>query len=210
MREWLYVLTNESLQGKIKIGFTAKDPRVRCEELYNTSIPTAYKIEYEILVENAQRLEMIVHKKMEHCRVAMNREFFECSPQVAINIVEKVIDEEKIEVLLRYVYCENEMKMNNAGSGESGIPAPFTRFKENRRPTESSKSRTEELRKKLKPRMEELRKKLKQNNPESHTRTKENQGQARPIIQESTPAQGTFIETIKSKIEELRDKLKSN
>lgn len=48
MRGWVYIITNKSMPGLLKIGYTMKDPRSRAKELEGTGIPTPYEVVYEV------------------------------------------------------------------------------------------------------------------------------------------------------------------
>lgn len=47
MRGWVYIITNKSMPGLVKIGYTMKDPELRAAELYNTGSPHPYKVDYD-------------------------------------------------------------------------------------------------------------------------------------------------------------------
>ena len=80
MKGWVYVLSNESLDGLIKIGYSSKDPGSRAKELSgDTGVPTPFIVEYEMLVEDPYGCEQRAHKILDDKRVNQNREFFRCS-----------------------------------------------------------------------------------------------------------------------------------
>ena len=50
MKGWVYILSNESLNGLIKIDFSTKDPANRATELSGDSgVPTPFVVEYQVL-----------------------------------------------------------------------------------------------------------------------------------------------------------------
>lgn len=96
MRGWVYVLTNDALPGKVKIGFTDRDPRTRAAELSSTSIPMPYSVVYEIMVHDAWRLERSTHHFLAHCRTSADREFFDCTVSDAIYAIKECIADAEI------------------------------------------------------------------------------------------------------------------
>ena len=70
---WVYILSNKSFKRQIKIGFTTGDPKV-ASELYTTSL-TPFKVEYQILVSDCEKVEKLAHEELRSFRVAKNREF---------------------------------------------------------------------------------------------------------------------------------------
>ena len=87
---WVYVITNESMPGLVKVGVTSNRPEQRAKELDETGSPTAYKVETAFLFsEAAERIEKRAHALLADVRVRGNREWFRCLPQLA---AEKVLD----------------------------------------------------------------------------------------------------------------------
>ena len=76
-------MTNESLNGLCKLGHIHVPDKIsqkRAKELSNTSIPTDYKVEFDIKVKNARKYENILHNKLKDIRFKQNKEFFKCEP----------------------------------------------------------------------------------------------------------------------------------
>ena len=78
-RNCVYILTNLSMPGLIKIGSTQKTAYERAEELYTTGVPTPFKVAYSIPSEYPETLEDILHKRFKQYRITKNREFFRYS-----------------------------------------------------------------------------------------------------------------------------------
>lgn len=58
MNGFIYIMSNPSIQGKIKIGKSASDPKsFRKEELYTTSVPEPFVVEYSVFEENYDEIE---------------------------------------------------------------------------------------------------------------------------------------------------------
>ena len=97
MKGWVYVLSNESLDGLVKIGFSTKDPKSRAKELSgDTGVPTPFIVEYEMLVEDPHSCEQRAHDLLDDKRVNQRREFFRCSVNDAIESAKQVVDSEII------------------------------------------------------------------------------------------------------------------
>ncbi|MDB4314133.1 GIY-YIG nuclease family protein [Akkermansiaceae bacterium] len=87
---WVYVITNESMPGLVKVGVTKNRPEQRAKELDETGSPTPYKVETAFLFsEAAERIEKRAHALLADVRVRENREWFKCLAGLA---AEKVLD----------------------------------------------------------------------------------------------------------------------
>lgn len=78
----IYILTNESMPGLIKIGST-KDIKERLKSLDKTGVPTPFKLYYAIEIENYKQKERQLHQGYAKDRVRPNREFFRIEPENA-------------------------------------------------------------------------------------------------------------------------------
>jgi hypothetical protein len=84
----VYVLTNPSMPGLVKIGYTAdEDANRRIGQLYNTSVPVPFKLEFACRVPNAHEVERALHVAFGPLRINPNREFFQIDPEQAIAIL---------------------------------------------------------------------------------------------------------------------------
>ena len=87
---WLYVLTNPTMPGYVKIGFTDATPEKRAEQLSKpTSVPLPFDVAWAFHCYNAEQLEKEVHRHLDGQRVAGNREFFDISVNEAKDIINK-------------------------------------------------------------------------------------------------------------------------
>ena len=75
---YVYAMSNESMPGLIKVGFTTNDPRTRASELYTTGVPTPFIVEFAVLVDDPIWTEKAFHEMYDEYRVK-GREFFELS-----------------------------------------------------------------------------------------------------------------------------------
>ena len=88
-RNCVYILTNPSMPGLIKIGKTKKTAHERADELYTTGVPTPFKIAYSIPCKDPKILEDRLHKRFKRYRINEDREFFECSADKVIEWLER-------------------------------------------------------------------------------------------------------------------------
>lgn len=88
---YIYILTNPSLNGLVKIGSTAYNVAVRVKQLSSTtSIPEPFAVAYEIYVNNFQEFEKELHNKLSKYRVNPKREFFKISVESVIEVVKNM------------------------------------------------------------------------------------------------------------------------
>lgn len=76
MAEIVYVLTNEAMDGLVKIGRTTTNVEQRIKELDNTSIPLPFQCFFAGEVGDSTYVEAHLHKAFADKRVRNNREFF--------------------------------------------------------------------------------------------------------------------------------------
>ena len=89
----MYVLTNDSIPGQVKIGYTKNNAEDRARQLYQTGVPTAFKVAYEYVCVDGYGLEQQVHKVLDEYRVANGREFFYIDVETAKNTILEVAGE---------------------------------------------------------------------------------------------------------------------
>ncbi|HEX9641663.1 MAG TPA: GIY-YIG nuclease family protein [Candidatus Krumholzibacteria bacterium] len=91
MDGFLYVLSNRSMPGLVKIGRSDRHPRIRACELSNSpGVPTEFRLEAFVEVTDAEAAEREVHAHLEKFRISSVREFFEMSPKSALNFILKI------------------------------------------------------------------------------------------------------------------------
>lgn len=91
---YIYVITNPDFPGFVKIGIAKniKD-RLRC---YQTSSPRRnYKVEHKIFHPNCRRGEKLAHEKLKMFALSKRNEWFEISLQIAIDMVNGLLEEEE-------------------------------------------------------------------------------------------------------------------
>lgn len=86
---WVYVLSNASMPGALKIGYTKNNPIDRAKQLSSsTGVASPFVVEHAFQCFNAEALESELHKFFEEYRVSNNREFF----RLSLNEVKKAIE----------------------------------------------------------------------------------------------------------------------
>jgi hypothetical protein len=87
---WVYVLSNSTMPGYVKIGFTDKTPEERAEQLSkSTGVALPFDVAWAFHCYNAEQLEKEVHRHLDGQRIAGNREFFDISVNEAKDIINK-------------------------------------------------------------------------------------------------------------------------
>ena len=80
MAEIVYVLTNEAMDGLVKIGRTTTSVEQRIKELDTTSLPLPFQCFFAGEVADSSYVEAHLHKAFADKRVRNNREFFRIDP----------------------------------------------------------------------------------------------------------------------------------
>ncbi len=86
---FIYVLSNESIPGLLKIGFTTRSVEERAEELYTTGVPTKFKIEFKLKVTDPGIWERKVHEHLSDFKES--KEWFRIPVQDAIQKIHAVV-----------------------------------------------------------------------------------------------------------------------
>jgi len=91
-KDIVYVMSNASIPGLLKIGYTSKPPEERRKELSKaTGVPTPFKLEYIFRLHGrGEELEREIHRYLEHKRNSSRREFFDVTLNEAIDTIKKV------------------------------------------------------------------------------------------------------------------------
>lgn len=85
MAGYVYLLTNPSLPGLVKIGRTDRDPFARAAELQTTGVPTPFEVLAALRVLDSAGVDPRVHQRLEAQRVSGGREFFRLSLEAALH-----------------------------------------------------------------------------------------------------------------------------
>lgn len=90
---FVYVLSNRSMPGMVKIGKTTRDPRTRAGELFASGVPTPFVIEATIETPDISETELTVHRLLSANRVNKKREFFHVTVSEAVHALRRAVDE---------------------------------------------------------------------------------------------------------------------
>ena len=83
-RGFIYVMTNPSMPGLVKIGTTTVSPQDRAKQIsQNSGVPTPFIVASEYRSAQAAQVEKLVHETLKSTRVSANREFFAISAEDA-------------------------------------------------------------------------------------------------------------------------------
>jgi len=90
---YIYILTNPSMPGMRKIGYTSRSVYQRIKQLNSTGVPTPFRMErYFAVPEPLMReIEKQAHYKLGRSRVKKGREFFRASAQQSFDAVTEAI-----------------------------------------------------------------------------------------------------------------------
>lgn len=102
---YVYILTNPSFREDwVKIGKSSRPVDIRSKELDNTAVPLPFEIYATIQTVKYNDVEKHVHKTIDRLtdlRIRQNREFFNVSPQIALDIfndIAKMIDDAVVTI----------------------------------------------------------------------------------------------------------------
>lgn len=91
---YVYILTNPSFREDwVKIGKSSRPVDIRSKELDNTAVPLPFEIYATIRTSKYNEVERLVHKTIDRLtdlRIRQNREFFNVSPEVALDILKDI------------------------------------------------------------------------------------------------------------------------
>lgn len=81
----IYLLTNPSMPGVVKIGCTERLPEERAAELYTTGVPTPFELAayWNVVNKSVIQMERSIHSHLNEFRIHGNREFFKLTPEGA-------------------------------------------------------------------------------------------------------------------------------
>lgn len=89
--QWVYILSNPTQPGLLKIGYTKKLPEERAKQISSsTGVALPYKVEWAYQCFNGEMVEREVHHKLKSKRINNNKEFFQVSleeAKKAINLI---------------------------------------------------------------------------------------------------------------------------
>lgn len=86
---FIYVMSNKSMPGIIKVGMSTKMPEERAKELSSdTSTPTPFIVEYYAIFDDIKKAERMAHQRLKQYH--HGKEFFETTVENAICSIEEL------------------------------------------------------------------------------------------------------------------------
>lgn len=98
--QYIYILTNHTMPGLVKIGFTKNKPSERVKQINAaTGVAEDFIVEYQYPCFNAHDLEKEIHIYLEKqgFRINKKKEFFNITVEQAISVVERIGDPYKMQ-----------------------------------------------------------------------------------------------------------------
>lgn len=90
---FIYILTNSSMPGLLKIGKTTRLPRDRAAELSAvTGIAAPFEVAYSRYVTDCDKVELLIHGRLGRSRYRGDREFFQVSLDEATEVVSEICE----------------------------------------------------------------------------------------------------------------------
>jgi len=128
----IYILRNEAMPGLYKIGVTSRDDvNERIRELFTTSVPLPFTLEFACKVKDYKGVEKDIHTLISEHRIHDNREFFRIDPlhlkpllkRLEIEETTKSINEEynktitpnDKEAITKFIQKRPKFKFNDMG-----------------------------------------------------------------------------------------------
>lgn len=87
MSGYVYILSNQSMPGLLKIGRSINGGKSRASAMYQTGVPAPFVLEFEMLVDSPTTIEAMVHEKLQDYRLNASREFFKVDLMTAKHAV---------------------------------------------------------------------------------------------------------------------------
>lgn len=96
---YVYILSNTTMPGIVKIGKTTRDPIVRLKEINSaTGVAMPFKIEAVVETKNPSLTESMIHKRLSRNRVNQRREFFRISVSEATDVARSAANKSKAKI----------------------------------------------------------------------------------------------------------------
>ena len=89
--QYVYVLSNPTMPGILKIGYTELTPEKRSKQVSNhTGVPAEYEVEFAYRCVDGKKIEKEVHIYLRKKRLNRKREHFTINLEEAIEVIEKI------------------------------------------------------------------------------------------------------------------------
>lgn len=99
---FVYILTNPSMPGMVKVGYTMGNPEERAREISGaTGVPRPFVVYSSLKIFGPDSVvyafEQAVHNELADYRINNNREFFEIDPAFAFDVVARLRDSDDLQ-----------------------------------------------------------------------------------------------------------------
>jgi|GEM_PF-6260865 len=142
---YIYILSNPSMNGILKIGKTTRHPNERMNELHTTGVPTPFVLEFSILVPNCDVTENKIHGLLNFCRVQKNREFFKINIEKALDLFLGEIGDFELDFTTKNFNVESlQNKIRERKAAEQKIIEERQRISEIQRAAQAKKEEEED------------------------------------------------------------------
>ena len=99
---YVYILTSDEHEGLCKVGYTERTPEERLREINAaTGVIFPWKLYDAFPCKTPRAVEQLVHRALAEARIDQRKEGFAVYPEVARDIIIKVIDSSKADFLSR-------------------------------------------------------------------------------------------------------------
>ena len=78
------------MPGLVKIGLTRVGAAARAKQLFNTSVPQPFVVEFALQFDDAAQAEKTIHQQLAQYRVHPRREYFRVSPAQARAVAKRL------------------------------------------------------------------------------------------------------------------------
>lgn len=98
---YIYILTSDQQEGLCKIGYTERTPEERLKEINGASgVIFPWKLYDAFPCKTPRAVEQLTHKALAEARIDQRKEGFAVYPEVARDIIVKIINDSKEEFYL--------------------------------------------------------------------------------------------------------------
>ena len=120
----IYILSNDSMPGLVKIGFTEREPGERVKELNaSTGVPEPFKVNAFFHSSAPYQDEQLIHSRLSDYRKNTSREFFQLTASQAVKIIRETLGRppcfisNSITAKIRQQEYDNKPQIDHIGTG---------------------------------------------------------------------------------------------
>ena len=106
----VYILSNPSFKGLLKVGRTTMDAEERAAALWTSGVPTPFEVVFEVFTDKASKVETETHKYLSEYRLRKDREFFRVDEDSAVAALIFINDKFTDEDLMMAAFAKKEQE----------------------------------------------------------------------------------------------------